>query len=90
MNETVISVAEAAVDLRKFVERAQAESVSFVMTENGIPVARIVPEKEKICTGGDLAQMLAQIKDIPTDFADWREDLRAGKSALLPPRDKWE
>jgi prevent-host-death family protein len=90
MNETVISVAEAAGDLRKFVERARADSVSFVITENGIPVARLVPEKQRICSGSDLAQALARMKDIPIDFAEWRADLLAAKRAVLPPRDKWE
>ena len=90
MNEAVISVTEAAEDLRKIVQRARAESVSFVMTDNGIPVARIVPESEKICTGADLAEALSNLQDIPTDFSDWREDLRAAKSFLIAPTDKWE
>jgi hypothetical protein len=76
VNETVITVAEAAEDLRKIVERARTESLSFLMMENGISVARIVPENEKVCSGRDLAQALAQIKNFPTDFEEWRAQSR--------------
>jgi len=90
VNETLISIGEAAENLRGIVERARSESVSFVMTDNGIPVARIIPEAQKSCSGRELAAMLETIKHMAVDFEQWRNDLEASKRALLPPRDKWE
>jgi antitoxin (DNA-binding transcriptional repressor) of toxin-antitoxin stability system len=92
MNEAIISVAEAAEDLRKVVKRAQAESLSFVMTENGVPVARIIPEarKERACSGAELVKALSRIDTAPVDFDNWREELREARKTLLPPRHKWE
>lgn len=60
------------------------------MTDNGIPVARIIPEANKSCSGRELAAMLEAINHRAVDFEEWRNDLESGKAALLPPRDKWE
>jgi antitoxin (DNA-binding transcriptional repressor) of toxin-antitoxin stability system len=89
VNETLISIGEVAENLRGIVERARSESVSFVMTDNGVPVARIIPEVKKSCSGRELAAMLETIKHTAVDFEQWRNDLESGKAALLPPRDKW-
>jgi len=90
VNETLISIGEAAENLRRIVERARSESVSFVMTDDGVPVARIIPEAEKTCSGREFAAMLNSMKPVAVDFEQWRNDLESGKEALLPPRDKWE
>ncbi len=89
MREALISVAEAAQDLRKLVGRARAESVSFVMTDNGVPVARIVPEEPPVCTGLDLAAALAAGQLEPRELAAWRSDVNEGRDALVPPPIPW-
>jgi antitoxin (DNA-binding transcriptional repressor) of toxin-antitoxin stability system len=63
--------------------------VSFVLLKNGTPVARLVPEKEKICLGRDLAEVLRKV-DLPTDEAvAWNRDLKKARKSLKPQPDKW-
>jgi antitoxin (DNA-binding transcriptional repressor) of toxin-antitoxin stability system len=35
------------------------QDVTFVLLKNGAPVAQLVPNKEKVCTGRDLAAILS-------------------------------
>ena len=55
MKMTTISVTEAARNFADCVNRAHYQNVTFVLLKNGSPVARLVPDGEKVCTGRDLA-----------------------------------
>ena len=50
------------------VNRAHYQNVTFVLLKNGSPVARLVPDNEKICTGRDLVDALART-DLPATEA---------------------
>jgi antitoxin (DNA-binding transcriptional repressor) of toxin-antitoxin stability system len=87
MKITPISVTEAARNFADCVNRVRYQNVSFVLLKN--PVARLVPEKEKICLGRDLARVLRKV-DLPTDEAvAWNRDLKKARKSLKPQPDKW-
>jgi antitoxin (DNA-binding transcriptional repressor) of toxin-antitoxin stability system len=84
-----ISVTEAARNFADCVNRVHYQNVTFVLLKNGSPVARLVPDNEKVCTGKDLAEALAKIKLTEGEAADWHRDLKTARKSLKPPTDKW-
>ena len=89
MKKTSISVTEAARNFADCVNRVRYQNVTFVLLKNGTPVARLIPEKEKICLGRDLARVLREV-DLPTDEAvAWNRDLKKARKSLKPQPDKW-
>jgi prevent-host-death family protein len=89
MKTTPISVTEAARNFADCVNRVRYQNMSFVLLKNGTPVARLVPEKEKICLGRDLAKVLRKV-DLPADEAvAWNRDLKNARKSLKPQPDKW-
>ncbi len=89
MKETDITVTEAARNFSDCVNRVRYQNVTFRLLKNGKPIARLVPDQEKVCFGGDLAKVLENI-ELPADEAKaWRHDLRAARKALKAPAAKW-
>ena len=85
----IISVTDAARNFADCINRAHFQNVTFVLLKSGSPVARIVPDNERVCTGGELASALAGLK-LPSEEANaWNRDLRNARSRLKPPLDKW-
>ena len=89
MAKTTISVTEAARNFADCVNRAHYQNVTFVLLKNGSPVARIIPDNEKVCTGRDLADVLAKVQISPEEAAAWHKDLQKGRKSLRTPVDKW-
>ena len=89
MRKTTISVTEAARNFADCVNRAYYQNVTFVLLKNGSPVARLVPDKEKVCTGRDLAEALAKAKLTEEEAQAWRRDLKNARKTLKTPLDKW-
>lgn len=87
--EKVISVTEAARNFAECVNRAHYQNVTFVLLRNGSPIARIVPDRKKGCTGPELAEALANVDLTRDEARAWHKDLRAARKALRPPRDRW-
>jgi antitoxin (DNA-binding transcriptional repressor) of toxin-antitoxin stability system len=86
---TPISVTDAARNFADCVNRVRYQNMSFVLLKNGTAVARLVPEKEKVCLGRDLAKVLREV-DLPTDEAiAWNRDLKKARKSLKPQPDKW-
>ena len=89
MRTTIISVTEAARNFADCVNRAHYQDVTFVLLKNGSPVARLVPDREKVCTGRDLAEALTRT-ELPTEEADaWHRDFKTARKTLKTPSDKW-
>jgi prevent-host-death family protein len=89
MKTTAISVTEAARNFADCVNRVRYQNMSFVLLKNGTPVARLVPQKEKVSLGRDLAKVLRGV-DLPTDEAvAWNRDLKKARKSLKPQPDKW-
>jgi antitoxin (DNA-binding transcriptional repressor) of toxin-antitoxin stability system len=87
--EKVISVTDAARNFADCVNRAHYQNVTFVLLKGGAPVARIVPDGEKVCTGKDLADALEKVKLRPQEAKAWGHDLRRARKTLKAPVDKW-
>jgi prevent-host-death family protein len=89
MKTTPISVTEAARNFADCVNRVRYQNVSYVLLKNGIPVARLVPEGKKGCTGPELAEALRKVDLSASEARAWHRDLVAARKALKPPQDKW-
>ena len=89
MREKHISVTEAARNFADCVNRAHYQRVTFVLFKNGSPVARLVPDEEKVCSGRDLAEALGET-ELPQDEAKaWYRDLESARKTFAVPTDKW-
>ena len=89
MQTTTISVTEAARNFADCVNRAHYQNITFVLLRNGSPVARLVPDNEKACSGRDLAEALAGTQLSKADAVAWHRDLRAARKTLKAPARKW-
>ena len=89
MLKTIITVTEAARNFADCVNRAHYQNVTFVLLKNGSPVARLVPDDEKVCSGRDLALALSKTLLPEEEARAWRRDLQAARKALKAPGDKW-
>src|SRR5271156_994204 len=85
----VISVTEAARNFADCVNRAHYQNVTFILLKNGTPVARLVPDNEKVCTGRDLANALAKTQLPEDEAAAWRRNLKTARKTLKAPVDRW-
>jgi len=89
MEKAIISVTEAARNFADCVNRAHYQNVTFVLLKNGTPVARLIPDGEKICRGRDLATVLEKVELPVQEAKAWRRDLRAARKALKAPANRW-
>jgi prevent-host-death family protein len=89
MKKTSITVTEASRNFADCVNRVHYQKVTFVLLKNGEPVARLVPDTEKVCLGGDLAEALSGNELTLRERKDWHRDLTAGRRTLKAPADKW-
>ena len=89
MKENFISVTEAARNFADCVNRAHYQNVTFVLLKNGTPFARLVPHNARVCSGRNLAEVLAKA-ELPEETARaWRRDLQTARQSLKRPTDKW-
>jgi prevent-host-death family protein len=83
MSEQVITVTEAARNFSDCVNRVRYQGTTFVLHKNGVPVARIVPEKPKPRTGREIAAALrGALEDVQLgkeEATDWLRDLEVVK-----------
>jgi antitoxin (DNA-binding transcriptional repressor) of toxin-antitoxin stability system len=89
VKRAIISVTEAARNFADCVNRAHYQNVTFVLLKNGTPFARLVPDKEKICLGRDLAAVLAKAGLSDADASAWYHDLHAARKTLKAVVNKW-
>ncbi len=89
MKETAISVTAAARNFANCVNRAHYQNATFVLLKNGLPMARLMPENEKVCSGRDLAAALAKTGLTSTEFKNWRRDLHTARKSLKAPVHRW-
>lgn len=90
MKSTPISVTEAARNFADCVNRVRYQNVTFVLLKNGLPVARLVPERKKAGSARKLAAALREFDLSPEEARAWQRDLRAARRTLKPPVDKWQ
>jgi antitoxin (DNA-binding transcriptional repressor) of toxin-antitoxin stability system len=90
MKRIAITVTEAARNFAECINRARYQDVTFVLLKNGAAVAQIVPNKEKVCTGRDLAAILSTARLTDRESKAWRRDLQSSRKNLKDPKDKWK
>jgi len=87
--KTTISVTDAARNFADCVNRVHYQGVTFVLLKNGSPVARLVPDDEKVCTGRDLTAALAHTQLPEEEAKAWHGDLRRARKHLKPLSGRW-
>jgi prevent-host-death family protein len=90
MKDKVISVTDASRNFADCVNRAYYQGATFIVTKNGVPVARISPAGEKTCTSKKLAEALKEIRLTKEELKAFAMDLRSNTECLRAPEDKWE
>jgi prevent-host-death family protein len=88
MKTTSISVTDAARNFADCVNRVRYQNITFVLLKNGTPVARLVPEDKKVCTGRDLARALRRVELSTEEAVAWNRDLKKARKGLRPQPDK--
>ena len=79
MKVASITVTEAARNFADCVNRAHYQDTSFVLLKNGKPVARLVPESERVCTGRDLAEAMDKAELPAEEARAWHNDLAVAR-----------
>ena len=94
MSEKAITVTEAARNFADCVNRAHYQGMTFILHKNGVPVARIVPEKKKPTTGREIAAALrAGLKDFhlgEEEATAFLHDIEEARKTLPAQVDKWQ
>jgi hypothetical protein len=90
MAETVISVADAALNLADCVERAHFQNESFVVMKDGVAFAKIIPMADKPSRACDLLAALSKSPLSAEESEAWIRELEEARNALPPPVDRWE
>jgi antitoxin (DNA-binding transcriptional repressor) of toxin-antitoxin stability system len=85
MKKTTISVTEAARNFTACVNRVRYQDMTFVLLKNGLPVARLVPESDKVCLGRELADALEATELPVSEARSWRRDLQCAQRILRAP-----
>ena len=71
MRRIAITVTEAARNFADCINRARYQDVTFVLLKNGVPVAQLAPKVDKVCTGRDLAALLARASLPDSESKSW-------------------
>jgi hypothetical protein len=90
MSETVITVTEAACNLVDCVDRVYHKNQTFVLVQNGVPFARLVPAGRPPCRGRELAEALSAAELTVAEAEAWYHDLQDARGKLEAPSDKWQ
>jgi antitoxin (DNA-binding transcriptional repressor) of toxin-antitoxin stability system len=90
MRSIAITVTKAARSFADCINRVHYQDVTFVLLKNGTPVAQLIPHKEKVCSGHDLATILSTVRLNDRESKAWRRDLQASRKTLKGPQDKWK
>lgn len=90
MRSIAITVTKAARSFADCIHRVHYQNVTFVLLKNGTPVAQLVPNKEKVCPGRDLAAILHTVRLSDRESKAWRGDLETSRETLRGPKDKWK
>ena len=90
MKKLAITVTAVARSFADCVNRAHYQGTSFVLLKNGMPVARLVPESERVCTGRDLAEAMGKAEPSAEEARAWHKELAVARRRLAAPREKWQ
>lgn len=91
--ESTLTVTDAARNFSDVINRVVYRGDTAILTRNGKPVARIIPERPKV-TGRELAKIWAKRERMPKEEAEaFARDIEEGRRLYNKPevpRDPWE
>jgi antitoxin (DNA-binding transcriptional repressor) of toxin-antitoxin stability system len=91
MSETAISVAEAAKDFLRVLERVERRRESAILVREGKPVATLSPLPNAAMTCAELAERWPKLEKLSPDEADaFADDLEHARANLPPLRPAWD
>ena len=90
MRSIAITVTKAARSFAGCIHSVHYQRVSLVLLKNGIPVAQLVPNKEKVCSGRELAAILNTVRLSDSKSKAWHRDLKASRKTLKGLKDTWK
>jgi antitoxin (DNA-binding transcriptional repressor) of toxin-antitoxin stability system len=91
MNETIVTIENAARCLPDLVDRIQARGEAALLVKSGRPVARIVPIPAGDQVAEDLIAFLRRWRiEHPEADEQWALAVEESRRAVQPPHDPWE
>ncbi len=92
MAESILTIPEAASRLNEVVDRARRLHESTLLTDNGEPVARVVPLAAISSTVGELLKWWPTRPRLSPDEAEsFAADIEEGRRLLnKPPKSTWD
>ncbi len=91
MNETVLTVEDAARCLPDLVERIHAGGEAALLVKSGRPLARIVAVQDREQVADDLIAFLRRWRiEHPEPDEQFAEAVEESRRSVKPPRDPWE
>jgi len=86
MPKRTISVSKVARHLADCGQRTHSEDTAFVLFRNGVPVAPLVPYKEKSCSGLELVNVTSKVGSSKAESAGSIQDLKIARNTLTAQR----
>ena len=91
MSETAISVAEAAKDFLRVLDRVERQRESAILVREGKPVATLSPLPSAAMSCAELAERWPKLEKLSPDEADaFADDLEHARANLPPLRPAWD
>ena len=91
MNESVMSIEDAAARLSEVVERVHTKGESAVLVKAGRPMARIVPVPPADVVADDLAAFLRRWRvEYPDPDEGFAAAIEESRRSIRPPRNPWD
>lgn len=91
MNETMLTIEDAARSLSEVVERVHTSGEPALLVKSGQPVARIVPVQTREQPAQDLIAFLHQWRiDYPEPDEQFAEAIEESRKAIQSPHDPWD
>ena len=85
----VISATAAAKNFGGIVDRVRQTGTEYVVERGGRPVARIAPLTDRVCTGGELARLLATVAPPEAAFARAVQAESRRRNRPVVPKSPW-
>jgi antitoxin (DNA-binding transcriptional repressor) of toxin-antitoxin stability system len=90
MSETAISVAEAAKDFLRLLDRVERKGELAILLREGKPVATLTPLPSPATTCAELAERWANLEKLAPDEANaFADDIERARAKLPPLRPAW-
>jgi antitoxin (DNA-binding transcriptional repressor) of toxin-antitoxin stability system len=91
VGENAISVAEAAKDFLRVLERVESHGEVATIMRDGQPIARLVPLSRPAASCEELAERWKGMSKLPPDEAEaFARDLESVRTTVPPLKSRWD